>query len=204
VTGQDELGRVLTEIRKRGLLLLTDRQIPNLTTLIAGEPVRGSWWGHPRSHDIFAMTQLLGHHPDVLRARLVAKKITYVHRSFWSALIGVATSREAWQLSDLSPAALSILGKVEVAGQIRSDDLGKIPGPGPAIRELEDRLLIDSREVHTASGTHRKVLQTWDRWKAQFKWSGRRMSPDDARRRIEKTLELLNREFEGNARLPWA
>ncbi len=204
MTGQDELGRVLTEIRERGLLLLTDRQIPSLTTLIAGEPVRGSWWGHPRSHDMFAMTQLLVRHPDVLCARLVSKKITYIHRSLWSALLGVATSREDWQLSDLSPAALSILGEVEATGQIRSDELENVPGPGPAIRELEDRLVIDSREVHTASGAHRKMLQSWDRWKAQLKWSGRRMSPDNARRRIEKTLEVLNREFEGNARLPWA
>jgi len=40
---------------ERGMLLESARgPIPNVAELVAGEPIRGSWWAHSASHAIFA------------------------------------------------------------------------------------------------------------------------------------------------------
>src|SRR5262249_47665734 len=59
--------------------------VPSLASAITGEAIRGSWWGHARSHEIFALTK------EVLVCRLVDGKITYVHRRLWPALARAAT-----------------------------------------------------------------------------------------------------------------
>ena len=28
--------------------------VPSLVATLLGEPVRGSWWGHPQSHQVFS------------------------------------------------------------------------------------------------------------------------------------------------------
>jgi len=56
----------------------------------AGERIRGNWWSHPKSHQIFALTRLVRNSPDVLVCRLVDGKITYVHRRVWPALVRLA------------------------------------------------------------------------------------------------------------------
>ena len=50
--------------------------VPRLTEAIVGEPVRGSWWAHPKSHDIFATLQAVAESEDVLVCRLVDGKVT--------------------------------------------------------------------------------------------------------------------------------
>ena len=64
--------------------------LPNVAELVAGEPIRGSWWGHPRSHAIFEAINRLAESPDVVRTRLVNGKVTLVHRRLWPALVRVA------------------------------------------------------------------------------------------------------------------
>jgi hypothetical protein len=54
---------------------------------IAGEPIRGSWWGHARGREIFAVTRAIRDNPDVLVCRLIDGKITYVHRRLWPVLV---------------------------------------------------------------------------------------------------------------------
>jgi hypothetical protein len=61
-----------------------------LAEAIAGEPIRGSWWAHPRGHQIFAILGALGESPDILTCRLVDGKVTFVHRRLWPALVRVA------------------------------------------------------------------------------------------------------------------
>ena len=58
--------------------------------MIAGEPISGSWWSHPRSHAIFAEINELADSPDVVRLRLVNGKVTLVHRRVWPALVRLA------------------------------------------------------------------------------------------------------------------
>ena len=40
------LQRVERELERIGLLLEHDKELPSVTLLVAGEPIRGSWWGH--------------------------------------------------------------------------------------------------------------------------------------------------------------
>ncbi len=64
--------------------------MPSLASAIAGEPIRGSWWAHPRSHEIFEITRAVRDSGEVLVCRLVEGKITYVHRRLWPALVRAA------------------------------------------------------------------------------------------------------------------
>jgi hypothetical protein len=64
--------------------------LPNVAELVAGEPIRGSWWGHPSSHAIYGVLNSLAESPDVVRIRLVNRKVTLVHRRLWPALVRVA------------------------------------------------------------------------------------------------------------------
>jgi hypothetical protein len=76
---------------EQGLLLESARgPIPNVAELVAGEPIAGSWWGHPESHAIFDVINELADSPDVVRLRLVNGKITLVHRRVWPALVRVS------------------------------------------------------------------------------------------------------------------
>ena len=63
---------------------------PSLANAIAGEPIRGSWWGHARGREIFAVTRAVRDNSDVLVCRLIDGKVTYVHRRLWPALVRVA------------------------------------------------------------------------------------------------------------------
>jgi hypothetical protein len=61
-----------------------------LAEAIAGEPIRGSWWSHPASSQIFELTRMVRDSQDVLVCRLVAGKVTYVHRRLWAQLVRAA------------------------------------------------------------------------------------------------------------------
>jgi hypothetical protein len=85
-----------------GMLLQSARgPIPNVAELVAGEPIRGSWWGHPKGHAIFDALETLSDSPDVVRLRLVNGKVTLVHRRLWPALVRVADELDAARLSAL-------------------------------------------------------------------------------------------------------
>ncbi len=57
--------------------------VPSLAEAIAGGPIRGNWWRHAKSHEIFVLTRAVRDSPDVLVCRLVGQKISYVHRRLW-------------------------------------------------------------------------------------------------------------------------
>jgi hypothetical protein len=76
---------------EHGMLLESARgPSPSMAEMIAGEPIRGSWWGHPAGHAIFAALNSLAESPDVVRTRLLNGKVTLVHRRLWPALVRVA------------------------------------------------------------------------------------------------------------------
>src|SRR5687767_5725963 len=78
-------------VEKQGVVLVSAKGVvPSLTEAIAGEPIKGSWWGHPRSHQIFAILEALTESEDILVCRLVQGKVTLVHRRLWPALVRVA------------------------------------------------------------------------------------------------------------------
>jgi hypothetical protein len=64
--------------------------VPSLAQVVAGEPLRGSWWAHPKGNHIFLLSRAIRSSPDVLVCRLVDGKITYIDRRLWPALVTLA------------------------------------------------------------------------------------------------------------------
>ena len=78
-------------VRKHGVVLeAAAGPVPTLAEAIAGPPIRGSWWAHPRSHEIFELTRAVRDSHDILVCRFVDGKITYVHRRLWPSLVRAA------------------------------------------------------------------------------------------------------------------
>ena len=81
-------GEALFFVEQHGVVLVSAKgAAPRLVDAIAGEPVRGSWWGHPRGKEIFRVLSALQAREDVLVCRLLAGKLTLVHRRLWPALV---------------------------------------------------------------------------------------------------------------------
>ena len=152
--------QALAFVRKHGIVTMTRAgSRRSLVEAIAG-PVKGSWWGHPKGKLIFQLAETLHDSPDVLSLKLVAGKVTFVHRSLWPALARVVTDvdwrREA--ASPLSPGAGKLLGVVEKRGTLRMDE-SDLKGS----KELESSLLVHSGSMHTEKGSHTTVLTSWRR-----------------------------------------
>ena len=75
-------------VKEYGVVLASARgPVPRLTEAIAGEPIKGSWWSHPKSRAIFRVLRAVTNSKDILVCRLVGGKITFVHRRLWPALV---------------------------------------------------------------------------------------------------------------------
>ena len=78
-------------VRQHGVVLASAKgAVPRLTEAIVDEPIRGSWWAHPKSHQIFSILQVVTDSREILVCRLVDGKVTFVHRRLWPALVRVA------------------------------------------------------------------------------------------------------------------
>jgi hypothetical protein len=200
-----QFDEVFQQLEKFGLLLLSDSNLPAVATLVAGEKVSGSWWSHKAAQRIFAVSELLEDHSDVLIMKLVSKKVTFVHRELWGHVYSVGVGREDWQLHKLSPLAKQLLKALDEQGSRQTNKLGKEFGPKPAetARELESRLLLHASQMHTESGAHATVIETWPTWakRAGFRAAAKR--PARARHFLEQRLAEMNEEFGGNGKLPW-
>ena len=92
--------QALEFVRTHGVVLVSAQgPAPRLTDAIAGEPVKGSWWGHPKGKQIFAVLDALNDSSEILVCRLLQNKLTMVHRRLWPALAALAP--------ELPPAALA-------------------------------------------------------------------------------------------------
>jgi hypothetical protein len=190
MAGLDE-ARALLECH--GLLLLQDAALPSLATLVAGEPVRGSWWGHREASRIYDVALAL-EHGDVVTAKLVDGKVTFVHARLWPALVAVGSERAAWQLHDLSPGAAALLHRVDHEQEVRT--------AGRDAKELEARLLAASTQVHTEHGAHALELCTWQRFAATAGIGGSLPAGADARATLEASVAALPTTGKP-PRLPW-
>jgi hypothetical protein len=63
---------------------------PSLVDFIAGEKIKGSWWGHEKGREIFRALTAVYESKDVVAAKLVDGKLTIVHRRMWPALATLA------------------------------------------------------------------------------------------------------------------
>ena len=89
-------------VEEHGMLLQAARgPIPNLPALVVGEPITGSWWGHPDHDEIFRVLNEATSSDQVVRLKLVDGKVTLVHRRIWPALVRLADQLGASRLAAL-------------------------------------------------------------------------------------------------------
>lgn len=83
--------QALAFVKRHGIVLQAARgPVPSLAQAVAGAPIRGSWWGHPKGHEIFAAADAVSESDEVLVCKLVEGKVTFVHRRLWPALARLA------------------------------------------------------------------------------------------------------------------
>jgi len=81
----------LAFVKLHGIVLESARgPVLNLAEAVAGQRIRGSWWGHLKGREIFAATSAVRDSTDVLVCRLLNGKVTYLHRRIWPAIILLA------------------------------------------------------------------------------------------------------------------
>jgi len=92
----------LAFIEEHGVVLASAKgPLPRLAEAIVNEPIKGSWWAHPKSRQIFAVFSAVADSEDVLVCRLVNGKITFVHRRLWPALVRVAQRFSSAQIAQV-------------------------------------------------------------------------------------------------------
>lgn len=94
--------QALAFVEKHGIVLEAAKgPVPSLADAIVGAPLRGNWWSHPKSQEIFTLTRAVRDSDDILVCRLVNGKITYVHRRLWPALVRAADQFPAKSLAQV-------------------------------------------------------------------------------------------------------
>ena len=178
-------------LSQQGLLLQQDRVLPSVVTLVAGERLAGSWWSHPRADGILQVLSDLTSHPDVLLTKLVACKVTFVHKHLWPAVLAVAEAREPWQLRGLSAEARQLYEQVEERGEVICC--------GPSAKEVERRLLARGEQFHSGAGQHMMRLESWRTWKERSQPVDV-LSADAGRTRLEAAVRGIGGSGQ---ELPW-
>lgn len=75
-------------VEKHGVMLASARgTIPNVAEAVAGAPIIGGWWAHPKGKAIFAALSDIDDSDDIRCFKLVDGKITFAHRRAWPALV---------------------------------------------------------------------------------------------------------------------
>jgi hypothetical protein len=195
--------RLRARLERDGILLVHDKTLPCATSIIAGEPVAGSWWSHPMANAIFEAMQPL--EEIAVLVKLIGEKETFVHERLWPELVSVGAARARWQEEGLTPNGRELLASIsrarhakpakELAPDMESKTRAK------TVRLLEVRLLAHSDERHTETGAHAKFLQTWRAF-ARERDINRRPGPVRAR----EAFEAIVREWSmpgSRPLLPW-
>lgn len=146
---------------ERMLMLAPHAPLRSLVEEIGGRGTKGTWWAHAKGGLIFNISSDLSDHPDTLVVKLVAGKVTFVHRSLWPVLLRVTLdpTRQAEKLSHLSPEALRLFERIAIEGTVRPEKSHKA-----ARLELEKSLLVLSQSVHTERGNHETSSCSWEHW----------------------------------------
>jgi hypothetical protein len=173
------LARLRRVVERDGVLLLHDARRPSLTALVAGAPIRGSWWGHPAGGEIFRAASALEEDGEALFVPLLEGKVTLVHPRLWADLAAVGEQRAEWQLSGLDRGARALLAEVEETGRLRAS--------GAPAKALARALLVHAAQVHTERGAHATELQTWQLFRKQHRL-GRRRPSAAARAALERAV----------------
>jgi hypothetical protein len=204
------LNEVESALERYGLLLEHDKVLPSVTSLVAGAPIAGSWWGHALGHQIYALLGQLEHGAGALSAKIVNGKVTYVHARLWPAFLAVAQAQPQARLTGLSRPVAELYASVQKHGLLRADSehvpraLAIAPRElSKAIRALEGRLLVHGTSLHTESGAHVKVLRSWAQWSRDRSLRVSTLVLAEAKAALGAALAELCRDSGLAPKVPW-
>lgn len=192
-----EVSRLEAELSRIGLLLEHDAELPSATTLIAGSPIHGSWWGHALGQRIYELLEEFAEGEGVLAVKAVNGKRTYVHRSLWSAFLTLVREGEEKRIAALSPLAKSLYERALAVDGVRLDSL-VASGFAPqkeltkAGAELESAYLVHAAGLHTESGAHTKRYRSFDEWAKENSVEAENVTLTRAQERLRGALERLS------------
>lgn len=90
----------LAFVENHGIVTESARSaIPSLAEAVAGGPISGSWWAHPRHREIFRHTRVARNSSDILVCRLAAGKVTYVDSRLWPYLVRLESEFDPGRLA---------------------------------------------------------------------------------------------------------
>ena len=185
--------QALAFVRRHRVVPMTPSgDLPSFVAAVAGGPVKGSWWGHPKGALIYDLANALHDSTEVRSVRLVDGKNTFVHRSLWPAFCRVVTD-PGWRRSrarDLSALEARLLKSVERARELRLEAwTRRHPVDPKALKKARERLtaslLVDGFNVHTETGSHAAVLASWDRWATAVKRAAPALAFEEAREELQ-------------------
>lgn len=185
---------VRRELERQGLLLVTDPVLPSVAGIVAKEPVKGSWWAHPKSHAIFAVLEALEDAGDTLLVKLVSTKQTFVAPRLWREFFSVATAKSPWQMRGLTREERALLRTVDSGERVRGAKNAKT---------LEVRLLAHGKNVHTDSGAHAKELTSWKTCVKELRFSFRPKEAEASTKPFEDCVASWADELGKKSKLPW-
>jgi hypothetical protein len=213
------LAEVESALERYGLLLEHDKLLPSVTRIVAGEPIAGSWWGHPLGHQIYALLGELEQRSGALSTKIINGKVTYVHPRLWPAFLAVAAAEPEARVARVSQQAAELYACVQQHGPMRADaeqlprSFTEATGKArqgelsKAIRALEARLLVHGDSLHTESGAHVKVLRTWPQWCSERSVRAPALAFADAKASLDEALgSLCQSPSEGRGpapKVPW-
>ncbi len=124
--------------------------VPSLAEEVAGGPISGSWWAHPRHREIFRLTRVVRGSRDVLVCRFADGKVTYVHRRLWPYLVRLASKLDLEALASIreihTPAGKHVVEEIPYPDWVPHDVMQQ----AEAISEEEAEAEIE-RWLHTRS-----------------------------------------------------
>lgn len=171
--------------------------VPSLVEAVAGEPIGGSWWGHPSGKAIYAAALALEESGEALVTKLVEGKVTFVHADLWPALHRIVTDPATQRKFPLDATARSLLEQVQkFPTGLRLDpvpDAAQRKARSKAVKALEAGLWVHGVQIHGERGHHETTLMTWQAW------STPRLRKDAAALEPQRARALL-REALGEAR----
>ena len=95
--------QALAFVKKHGIVLESARgPVPSLAAKVAGEPIRGSWWSHPKGKEIFRLSRAIRESPEAHVDRIIVASQT-VSEPVIAELVKVCR-RDGLKLSVVPPA----------------------------------------------------------------------------------------------------
>ena len=188
------------------MLLASDSVMPSVAGIVTGRSIRGSWWSDASAREIFAVLTELEETHELTFLKLVAGKVTILHRRLEPALLAIATSGEEWQRAGLPPLAAELLDAVEREGSLRLDrtsELAPRKALASAAAQIERRLLAFAGQEHTERGAHERTLTTWRQWARERELDPSKAKLDECKRAFEDCLATWPPADRGASLLPW-